>query len=635
MKRVFVFFLFLIFPFFSFAQNLRPEIEYPTIPGAQFPTSLSPPEKALAEYIKYIFNLGIFIGIILGFFFLVFSGFRYALSMENPQIKADARDQINKTFLGIIILLVSYHLLALISPELVVIEPVSLQKAKLLINFFKRPPKVRNLEEIFTKLYPSAIPLEVLYPEIKGYRPTIIPFVTFLPHYPLNLLIEQYIKFLYNWAIIIGVILTFLVLILNAVKFIFAGGNPLVIMEAKSGFFSAFLGLILLLGSIYILKAFRPEYALIKPYELPEIEIEIPEGVYFCKDRALQLSGERYDLFEMYIINQFSKKIEEKPIYPLDKKLLAELSLWVETFCYRLTNSQNLPVEISGGEEEIEKSELAKIIHQIPGLSLEEAKELLEEIEKEASQPMHYETATHIYINGEYGLILHGKKDFKGRAKMYLAAGFGGYFPNHVTLEGSEFYFYRKYPLEDFFRPLSVTIFEDRVFKCYIEYVRDHPRASEIDLTECLGISRDNRGNPNLEDYSFYFFELPDFGGLEEKAINLETAARVKSFYFILFTFQHFPTPRGEPDLANFNKVARFISEGQVKAKPCDPCESFKVPSEGNWIILSAGGEAENVAVFNFTQRDLASTYARSLCFEHPCIHYIFIWPGAILKPIH
>jgi len=135
---VFVLLLLFLFPRFLFGEEYlatqkTPEILYPTLPGVPFPKIAPPYEKVLMNYIKYVFNFLIFLGILIAFVLLIISGFRYFYSMGNPQIQASARDQIQKAFLGILLLLLSYHVLAMLSPDLVIVN-LFFQKGSLIKN---------------------------------------------------------------------------------------------------------------------------------------------------------------------------------------------------------------------------------------------------------------------------------------------------------------------------------------------------------------------------------------------------------------------------------------------------------------------------------------------------------------------
>lgn len=633
-KFVIIFFLFffLNLPFLGFSQR-ELEVTYPYLTGVELPTLGTPVEsETVARYLRYFFNFAIFSGIIFSFVIFVFAGFRYLYSAGNPQIKSDAKNQILAAFFGIVLLLVSYHLLALFNPEFVFLNPFSLDAKRLFMNFSRRPRRV-NFDELIQRLQPTQIPLELIYPEIRGFRPSIIPFTESLPHYPLDQLIAQYINYIYNWAIVLGIILAFVFLVLGGIKYLSSAGNPSLVGEAKAQILASLLGLILLLASFGILRAFRPEFTRIEPEELPELEIEIPEGVYLCTERAPMIGGD--DLFERYIKNEFNKKIGGGSTFPFTKKVKAELELFVQLFCHHLTNSQNLPPEIMGGQFQVTSQQIEEMLKKIygediPGLTDEEKQEIIAEF----SQPVEYPGAQHLYINGEYGVIFHGEKDFKGYAIVYFPVGHSASapaFPHLVSIRADATFFYRNLQaVFDVHPPASITIFEDRVLSCWIRAEKDH--FGRADISECLGI-RDI-----VDDRSILFFPLPDFGGFEEKK------EEIKEYYIFVFSPDKFGgIMHGLGNLRLFSEVTETLFSTGITGGPghCDPCYSFKLPSEGNWIVVASISlnplmSDSPTAVFNKSQRNLEETYARALrCNHSPCIFTIFVWPGTILKPTH
>ena len=103
---------------FSFAQKDL-EIEYPQIPGAEAPETIT---TTLSEYVKYIFNFSLVMLGLVAFGVLVWAGIRYLTSAGSPGIKKDAKNQILAALLGIAILLGSYLILTTINPDLIILE---------------------------------------------------------------------------------------------------------------------------------------------------------------------------------------------------------------------------------------------------------------------------------------------------------------------------------------------------------------------------------------------------------------------------------------------------------------------------------------------------------------------------------
>ena len=92
------------------------EVVYPQIPGALTPTTT---KTALPDYIRYIFQLSLFISALLAFGSLIYGGVRFLTSDGSPSVQKDAQSQISAGILGLIILISAYIILNTINPQLV------------------------------------------------------------------------------------------------------------------------------------------------------------------------------------------------------------------------------------------------------------------------------------------------------------------------------------------------------------------------------------------------------------------------------------------------------------------------------------------------------------------------------------
>jgi hypothetical protein len=125
---ILIIFIYLIFFFnFSFAQSRNLELEYPNIPGAPRPTTVSTP---LPDYVKYIFNFGIAIFGLIVLGVLIQGGVKYFLAAGKPAALSEARNQIFAAFLGLLFILSSYLILTTINPQLVVFNLPNLPSLK-------------------------------------------------------------------------------------------------------------------------------------------------------------------------------------------------------------------------------------------------------------------------------------------------------------------------------------------------------------------------------------------------------------------------------------------------------------------------------------------------------------------------
>ncbi|MCD6114751.1 hypothetical protein J7J74_00460 [bacterium] len=106
---------------------------------------------------------------------------------------------------------------------------------------------------------PSTSSLEVSYP-------TLVPGVA--PPRSVQTYLPNYIRYLYTGAIALGGLIAFSSLLLGGGKYLTSAGNPAQMKDARDQILSAFLGLILILGSYLLVNLVNPE---ITELRLPSI----------------------------------------------------------------------------------------------------------------------------------------------------------------------------------------------------------------------------------------------------------------------------------------------------------------------------------------------------------------------------
>ena len=144
---------------FAFAQDRDLEVEYIEVEGKQ-PKQVTIP---VSEYVKYIFNLLIWISGAIALFALIDGGFQFLTSAGDPGKLGEAKKQILAVFLGVIILLSSYLILRTINPELAIFETPRLEE--IIFHPLDAPPsqtKIPKLldgaKEIAQKVKTNVIP---------------------------------------------------------------------------------------------------------------------------------------------------------------------------------------------------------------------------------------------------------------------------------------------------------------------------------------------------------------------------------------------------------------------------------------------------------------------------------------------
>ncbi len=144
--------------------------------------------------------------------------------------------------------------------------------------------------------------LEIDYPDVPGAKTPGIE--TKLP---------GYIKYIFNFALILGVIMAFAVLLFGGIRWLASVGSPEVISNAMSWMKAGIMGLILLFCSYLIFTTINPELAILKLPDLtlfepseppehtpPETEItyyqEIPVGLLIENVLAKNIDCYHYDI---------------------------------------------------------------------------------------------------------------------------------------------------------------------------------------------------------------------------------------------------------------------------------------------------------------------------------------------------
>lgn len=101
---------------------------YPTfeIGGTTYSLNNLTPGRELSEIIAWFYYFIVIISGFAAFAMLVFGGFKYLSSAGNPTAISDAKDIIQKALLGLLLILISYLILQVINPDLILLrEPLA------------------------------------------------------------------------------------------------------------------------------------------------------------------------------------------------------------------------------------------------------------------------------------------------------------------------------------------------------------------------------------------------------------------------------------------------------------------------------------------------------------------------------
>lgn len=164
-------------------------------------------------------------------------------------------------------------------------------------------------------------PLEIIYPEIEGFRPETIKTA-----------IPDYVKYIFNFAIWISGLTALVVLIYAGFIYFTSTGSPEKIKDAKERISYAFFGLIILFCSYLILITINP--ALINLNIKPlEWRPGFPAGILLCKKTVDVEIG--YTLVQNFPHEPDWRK----------KEIIEELKVIIEDIhknCYRVGTQENI-----------------------------------------------------------------------------------------------------------------------------------------------------------------------------------------------------------------------------------------------------------------------------------------------------
>ncbi|MEK7562196.1 MAG: hypothetical protein AAB509_00750 [Patescibacteria group bacterium] len=119
LNKTFAFFLLIVcyslFLHIHFGHAATLEVDYPEI--SNYDPNLDT-QLQLPQYLKYVFDFGIFIGFFAVLFSLIWAGVLYLLSPIIPNAIADAKDKVSGAISGLLILATLYLIITTINPEL-------------------------------------------------------------------------------------------------------------------------------------------------------------------------------------------------------------------------------------------------------------------------------------------------------------------------------------------------------------------------------------------------------------------------------------------------------------------------------------------------------------------------------------
>jgi len=150
------------------------EINYPNLPGVQEPQDflkVAEEGEALGLWLSYIIALLTWFAGLLAFLFLIVGGIKYIISSGSPDKLTDAKKQITNAFLGLTIILSSYIILGILSPNFVSFSLPSLENLEKSPDFPNAPEKSELISSVDVYL-PVGRLIETIFETYFSYVPT-------------------------------------------------------------------------------------------------------------------------------------------------------------------------------------------------------------------------------------------------------------------------------------------------------------------------------------------------------------------------------------------------------------------------------------------------------------------------------
>ena len=113
---------------FSYTQSVNAanlEVKYPVAHSGFAPTNTDTP---LPEFLKYLFDVGMFVGFASAFYSIALAGVFYLMSGLKPEFLSSARDRISGSISGIILLVLIYLIVTTLNPQLAIFKSGDLKK---------------------------------------------------------------------------------------------------------------------------------------------------------------------------------------------------------------------------------------------------------------------------------------------------------------------------------------------------------------------------------------------------------------------------------------------------------------------------------------------------------------------------
>lgn len=253
---------------------------------------------------------------------------------------------------------------------------------------------------------PKGPTLELVYPIIPGQ----------LEEEVMSAGLPQYVKYIFNLAIMLIGIVIFLVLIYNGFLWFTSSGNADKLKTAKEGITAAFLGSLILFSAYIIFKTINPQLTILELKNPDAVEPVIIPGIYLCNydvDSVHSKNSKLATIQDILLVYTFvndanmSEKVTSNDITEAVKAFQYYISNPAGK-CSRVNGSGNLVNLIFSGNVVMQgtnKTVLKQTIFQIP--------EKRYELDPKTGEPL-------TFWDYNYGIIFHEEDFQKGKCHGYV-----------------------------------------------------------------------------------------------------------------------------------------------------------------------------------------------------------------------
>ncbi len=175
--------------------------------------------------------------------------------------------------------------------------------------------------------------LEIEYPDVPG-APSLETVETEIP---------AYVRYIFNFSIWITGLIAFGALIYGGFRYLTSTGKPEAIQDAKNWISAAFLGILILMSSWFILTNINPELKKLQIGKLPSIFSTLQPGIYLC------LKDCKTTLEEIKSLEQEIKETENPQAPEREKKIerIKNLLKEISANCWRAPTEGELDKSVN------------------------------------------------------------------------------------------------------------------------------------------------------------------------------------------------------------------------------------------------------------------------------------------------